>query len=86
VSLDDGQDTFLLDWGGLVETITIDSPENFLFKTHVVKAIDGLVPVGLEVVFIYLRVTMRKPLTFFFLLLLFFVSNLGFLCSFGSSI
>jgi len=40
VSLDDWQNTFHLNWGGLGETITIDSSKYFLLQSHIIKSIN----------------------------------------------
>lgn len=52
VALNNGQDTFLLDWRGLVETISVNSSQNLLSKTHVIKPINWFIPIWLQVFFI----------------------------------
>jgi hypothetical protein len=40
VSLDYWQNAFLLDWGGLVETIAIDSSQDLFLQSHIIKPVN----------------------------------------------
>ncbi len=40
LALDNGENSFLLNGGGLDETITVDSSEHFLLETEVVELLD----------------------------------------------
>lgn len=40
VSLDDWQDALLLDRGGLSESVAVDSSEDLLLQTHMIKQIN----------------------------------------------
>ena len=53
-ALDKGQDTFALDGGGVLKTITVDSSKDTLLQAHVVKLINFQVPVRFENLFNYL--------------------------------
>ena len=53
MALDDGQNSLLLNGRRLVETISVNTSEDFLLESHVVESVDGLVPVGLQVFFIW---------------------------------
>lgn len=55
LALDDGQNTLLLNWRRLNETVAIDSSEYSFFEAHVVEAFYDLFPVGLELFFIYMK-------------------------------
>ena len=54
LSLDDRQDRLLLDGGRILETEGVDSTQDFLFKSHVVKFINFLFPVRFETFFSFL--------------------------------
>lgn len=43
-TLDDGPNGTLLDGGGLLETVAVDSTEQIVFDAHLVEAQDGLYP------------------------------------------
>lgn len=48
LTLDTRDNGPLLDGGGLLETIGIDSPEQSLAQVHIIKTVHDLVPVALQ--------------------------------------
>lgn len=60
-ALDKGQDTFALDGGGVLKTITVDSSKDTLLQAHVVKLINFQVPVRFENLFNYLILIIVNP-------------------------
>ena len=53
-SLNDGQDTFLLDRRWLLESVGIDTSQDFFLKSHLVEFLNFLIPVCFETFFSFL--------------------------------
>lgn len=53
VSLNNWKDTFTLDRGGLVKTISINASQSFLLQSHIIKPINWFIPIGFQVLIIY---------------------------------
>lgn len=53
LTLDNREDSFLLNWRRLNETVTVDSSEYSFFKSHIVEALNYIIPVGDEFFFVY---------------------------------
>lgn len=53
VSLNNWKDTFTLDRGGLVKTISIDASQSFLLQSHIIKPINWFIPIWFQVFIIY---------------------------------
>lgn len=68
MTLDNGQDTLLLDWGGLRETVAIDTSKDLFLQSHMIKQINFFSPIRLQVLAF-----------FFFFGESFFLSHSGFL-------
>lgn len=49
VSLNNWKDTFTLDRGGLVKTISIDASQSFLLQSHIIKPINWFIPIWFQV-------------------------------------
>ena len=49
MTLDNGQDTLLLDWGGLRETVAIDTSKDLFLQSHMIKQINFFSPIRLQV-------------------------------------
>ncbi len=48
VTRDNGENTTLLNHGGLLETVGVNATKELLLETHLIEAGDNLVPVGLD--------------------------------------
>lgn len=79
VTLNDWKNTFLLNWRWLVETITINTSENFFFKTEIIEFLGRLVPVWFQVLSVgsFLSLSLLVGLSFLLFDFLSSVSVLG---------
>ena len=53
LALNDGKNSFLLNWRRLDETMTVDSSQYSFFKSHIVETFDYFIPVSFKFFFIY---------------------------------
>jgi hypothetical protein len=79
VTLDNWKNTFLLNWRWLVETITINTSQNFFLKAEIVEFFGRLVPVWFQVLRVgsFLSLSLLLGLSFLLLDFLSSVSVLG---------
>jgi len=78
VTLDNWQDTLLLDWGGLRETVAIDTSKDLFLQSHMIKQINFFIPIWLQVLAIFFFLGLLFSVGSDFLLLIFSRSELLF--------